>query len=371
MKSGIPILLVGMLLVCAGCGPQRSDLPLGSDHFIAWQKAVQSMRLIELCVYLPEKYGGRGGDKEDLLVTDARALEELRQAMLRARYWGPDLGRGNFNAAYKLIEDEPYLELMVRFTLPNSQWKWFWIEVRGTRFSHGLVEPPYYQDSLQCPDLARLLKERFLPENASETVAETLDHLAQQEAGQPGQMPDRLLGSDHFTAMQEAVRCGRFTEASVYIQRGLGAEAGEPPDLVVEDAAALAELRQALLEAQYFGPDLGKQGGWFFDAYLYVGDGHEFTVYARLALPTPLGHDVLRINIHGGRFSFDENAYYQDSFQSTHLARLLKERFMPEGVSEDVLETLKWLSMSVEVRHRTWQAEQEQSRDAPLRDVND
>lgn len=369
MKSGIPILLAGTLLVCAGCGPQRSDLPLGSDHFIAWQKAVPRMRLVELCVYLPEKYGGRGTDRAEVVVTDATALEELRQAMLRARYWGPDLARGNFNAAYKLLNDEPYLGFQVRFTLPNSQWDRCYIEARGARFTS---DDAYYQDSFQCPDLARLLKERFLPENASETVAETLDHLAQQEAGQPGQMPDRLLGSDHFTAMQEAVRCGRFTEASVYIQRGLGAEAGEPPDLVVEDAAALAELRQALLEAQYFGPDLGKQGWWFSDAYLYALDGHEFTVYARLALPTPLGHDVLRINIHcGTRFSFDEYAYYQDSFQSTHLARLLKERFMPEGVSEDVLETLKWLSMPVEVRDRTWHAEQEQSRDAPLRDVND
>jgi hypothetical protein len=276
----------------------------------------------------------------------------------RARYWGPDLGRGNFNAAYKLIEDEPYLEMMVRFTLPNSQWEWFRIEVREIRFSHRLVDPPYYQDAFQCPELAHLLKERFLPKNASETVAATLDHLAQQEAGQSGQMPDRLLGSDHFTAMQEAVRCGRFTEASVYIQEGLGAEAGEPPDLVVADTVALAELRQALLDAQYDAPDLGKEARWFADAYVRPGDGHVLTVYARLALPTPLGHDMLRINVHSGtRFSFDEEAYDQDSFQSPRLARLLKERFMPEGVSEDVLEALKWLSMPIEERERMLEME--------------
>jgi hypothetical protein len=288
--------------------------------------------------------------------------------MLRARYWGPDLGRGNFNAAYKLLNDEPYLGFQLRFILPNSQWEWFYVEVRGDRFTS---DDAYYQDSFQCPDLARLLKERFLPENASEAVAATLDHLAQQEAGQPGRLPDRLLGSDHFTAMQEAVRCGRFTNAAVYIDVDSGGKGGNQPDLVVEDAAALAELRQALLEAQYFGPDLGKQGWWFSDAYLYTGDGHVLTVYAQLALPTPPGHDVLRINVHGGRFSFDDEGYYQDSFQSPHLARLLKERFMPEGVSEDVVETLKWLSMPVEVRHRAWQKEWEESHDALPRDVKD
>jgi hypothetical protein len=83
MKSGIPIVLVGTLLVCGGCGPQRSDLPLGSDHFIAWQKNLRSMRFLEVYVYLEEEYGGREDGQEDLLVTDARALEELRQAMLR------------------------------------------------------------------------------------------------------------------------------------------------------------------------------------------------------------------------------------------------------------------------------------------------
>jgi len=368
MKSGMPILLIGMLLVYGGCGKQRSDLPLGSDHFIAWQKAVPHMRLVELCVYLPEKYGGRGKDRAELVVTDARALEELRQAMLRSRYWGPDLDRGNFTAAYKLLNDEPYLAFQVRITLPNSQWDRFYIEARGARFTSDYA---YYQDSFQCPDLARLLKERFLPENASEAVAATLDHLAQQEAGQPGQMPDRLLGSDHFTAMQEAVRCGRFTEASVYINGILRAKASDPPDFVVEDAAALTELREALLDAQYDGPDLSKQGWWFSDAYLYTGDGDVLTVNARLALPTPSGHDVLRINVHGGRFSFDDEGYYQDSFQSTHLARLLKERFMPEGVSEDVVEALKWLSMPVEVRHRAWQKEWEESHDALPRDVKD
>jgi hypothetical protein len=350
MKSTMSLFLLGAFLACGGCGPQRSDLPLGSDHFIAWQKNLLGMRFVQGYVYLEEKFGGRVDNKEDLLVTDARALEEVRQAMLRARYWGPDLGRGNFNAAYKLLNDEPHLGFQVRFTLPNSQWEWFYIEVRGARFTS---DDAYYQDSFQCPDLACLLKEGFLPENASEAVAATLDHLAQQQAGQPAQMPDRVLGSDHFRAMQEAVRCGRFAEASVYIQKGLGVEAGEPPDLVIEDAAALAELRQALLEAQYFGPDLGKPGWCSSDAYLYIGDGHAFTVYAKLALPTPVGHEILRINVHGGtRFSFGEEACYQDSFQSPRLARLLKERFMPKDVSIDAVNALEWLSMPIEERER-------------------
>jgi len=146
------------------------------------------------------------------------------------------------------------------------------------------------------------------------------------------------LGSDHFIAMQHMIRTVGLAKASIYLGKQFGGDGRPDPDLVVSDAAVMKELAAGLWEAKYDGPDLARLGPG--SAYADLGDGDWLIIIIDFCSATDSGEDMLCLRMHGRRFSFGGYGFYQDSFQSPRLARLIRGRLLPAKASDKVVQTL-------------------------------
>ena len=141
------------------------------------------------------------------------------------------------------------------------------------------------------------------------------------------------------------VRGISFSEVSVHLDREYGGRADGEPDQTVADTVVMKELRLAILEAHFDGDNLS----WFtpYSAYGFAGDGHLLMLDIKFASPTPTSGNHLHVHLHGGRFTFDDKSFCQDSFQSPRLARLIKDRLLPRTASEGVIGTLDYLRKGI------------------------
>jgi len=350
VRTSLFLVLCLATAACGGCDQPGARRVLGSDHFVAMQRDVGRVSFTDASVYLDPEFAGRGDGMADMEVSDARVLAELRSALLEAQYDGPDLDWYGPDPAYAMGGDGHYMALTLRYAVPSQAGESsLRVHVHGCRFSFGNYG--YSQDSFQSPRLARLIRQRLLPATASKNVATTLDYLEQGvmnekdcprapplEGGNDRQAAPLPLGSDHFIAMQHMVRRVVFAKAMVALEEG---EPGGPvvkPDLEVSDAAVMKELRLALLDAFYDGPDLEKTGA--AAAYDKAADKFNLIVTVEFVAPLLSGMNMLCITVYGSRFCVSGEGFAQDSFQSPRLARLIRSRLLPPGASPKIVQTL-------------------------------
>ena len=360
MRTSLFLVLYLVVVPCGGCDQPGSRRVLGSDHFVAMQRDVGRGGFANASVYLDSEFAGRGDGMADMEVSDARVLAELRWALLEAKYDGPDLDWFGPDPAYAMTGDGHFMALTVHYAVPSPAGKSsLRVHVHGCRFSFDNYG--FCQDSFQSPRLARLIRQRLLPATAPKSVATALDYLGQGvmnskdcprapplEDGYGRQAAPLPLGSDHFIAMQFMVRRVVFAKAMVALDEW---HAGRPvgkPDLEVSDAAAMNELRLALLDAFYDGPDLDKTGA--AAAYEAAADKFNLNVTMESVAPLLSGMNMLSINVYGSRFSLSGHGFAQDSFQSPRLARLIRSRLLPSGAGREIVQTLD--SLEQKAPHR-------------------
>lgn len=156
------------------------------------------------------------------------------------------------------------------------------------------------------------------------------------------QMARLPLGSDHFVAMQHLARSVVFAKAIVELGKDCGGRADGSPDLKISEASVMKELRLALLDAYYDGPDLERSGPGA--SYEMATDMPYLHLTVQFACETPAGEEFLFIEMHGARFTLNGYGFYQDSFQSARLARLIRDRLLPPKATQNVIQAVESLA---------------------------
>jgi hypothetical protein len=138
--------------------------------------------------------------------------------------------------------------------------------------------------------------------------------------------------------MQHLARSVTFAKAIVDLDKDCGGREDGRPDLEVRDAAVMKELRLALLDAYYDGPDLDRSGPGA--AYDKAEETSYVSLTVEFASESRSGEDILFIQIYETRFAVCWRGFYQDSFQSARLARLIKDRLLPREATKKIIQAL-------------------------------